>query len=153
MNRFFKLIIAVMALMVAIPMSAEGLGGEWKGDLQVTPQVKLKLVFHISEPSESAQSVTMDSPDQGAFGIPTEVKYLSNDSVNISVPSINLNFEGKLKSNKIDGVLNQNGMELPLILEPANPEESRQQTPEPSFPYTKDDLKIFKKKPTDITFA
>lgn len=153
MNRIFKLIMAAGALMVSMPMAAEGLGGEWKGDLQVTPQVKLKLVLHVSEPGEDAQVVTMDSPDQGAFGILTEVKYLSNDSINISVPAINLNYSGKLKGNKINGTLLQNGMNLPLILESAVPEVSRQQSPEQTFPYTKDDLKIFKKKPTDITVA
>ncbi|MBD5356701.1 MAG: hypothetical protein HDR88_06820 [Bacteroides sp.] len=148
MNKFFRILVTLMALVMVMPAVAEGLGGEWKGDLQIAPQMKLKLVFHISEPGEETV-VTLDSPDQGAFGIPTVVNHLSNDSINVSVNEINLNFTGNLKDGKIEGTLNQNGMSLPMILEM----ESVDEVSDRSFPITKEDLKIFKKKPVDITFA
>lgn len=153
MNKFLKIVMAIMAVVITMPAAAEGLGGEWKGDLQIAPQMKLKLVLHVSEPGVDPAVVTLDSPDQGAFGIATEVNQLSNDSINISVKAINLNFTGKRNGDKIEGTLNQNGMSLPMIFEMASPEESHDQSSERSFPITKDDLKIFKKKPTDITFA
>eukprot|EP01035_Chromulina_nebulosa_P050250 gene50250-68313_t len=42
--------------------------GDWNGALKVQG-IQLRLVFHISK-TDSGFSATMDSPDQGAKGIP-----------------------------------------------------------------------------------
>ena len=42
--------------------------GDWSGAITLGPS-KLNIVFHISQSAE-AYKATMDSPDQGAFGIP-----------------------------------------------------------------------------------
>ena len=153
MKRFLKNLVALaMLLAVAVPAMAEGLGGDWTGNLQVTPQVALKLVFHISEPGEEPAVVTLDSPDQGAFGIPVEVKQITDNTVSVAVPMINMTFEGTLKDGKIDGTFKQNGMTLPLMLEQASPKADEQEQ-SLRFPASSKDLKIFKKKPTDIAFG
>ena len=153
MKRFLKNVVAfAMLLVLSVPAFADGLGGDWNGNLQVTPQVVLKLVFHISEPSAESAVVTLDSPDQGAFGIPTEVKQLTEDTIVLAVPMINMTYEGTLKDGKIEGTFKQNGMTLPLILETASPKTDGQEQ-SLRFPASSKDLKIYKKKPTDIAFG
>lgn len=153
MKRFLKNAAALaMFLAVSAPMMAEGLGGDWIGNLQVTPQVALKLVFHISEPGTDPV-VTLDSPEQGAYGIPTEVSQLTDDTVSLAVPMINMTFDGTLKDGKIEGTFKQNGMTLPLMLESESPKVDGAQDQSLRFPASSKDLKIYKKKPTDITFG
>lgn len=153
MKKFIKHVVAfVMLVMFSVPAFADGLGGDWTGNLQVTPQVALKLVFHISQPGAETAVVTLDSPDQGAFGIPTEVKQLTDDTIVLAVPMINMTYEGTLKDGKIDGTFKQNGMTLPLILESDSPKAEGQEQ-SLRFPASSKDLKIYKKKPTDIAFG
>lgn len=153
MKRFLKNLFLGLSLIIAFPAMGEGLDGNWTGNLQVNEQVKLKLVFHISKDESGASTVTMDSPDQGAFGIPVEVNEMTSDFIRVAVPAINMIYEGTLKDGKIEGTFSQNGMTLPLQLETETPQADEQPSEQLPFPHTKDDLKIFKKKPTDITFA
>lgn len=154
MKRFLKNLVAAALLMAAaVPAMGEGLGGDWAGSLQVAPQMALKLVFHVSEPGVEPATVTMDSPDQGAFGIPAEVGHLSGDSISVAIPMIKMTYDGTLKEGKIEGTFRQNGMELPLTVEPQTPAEEQQPEHSLRFPATSKDLKIFKKKPTDISFG
>ena len=46
----------------------EGLNGDWSGDLQAGPQ-KLRLVLRVVR-TEKGVKAGLDSPDQGARGIP-----------------------------------------------------------------------------------
>ena len=72
-------------ILLLIPMlvNAQGINGAWKGLLEAGP-AKLNIVFHIN----ADKSVTMDSPDQGAMGIPTEVKCLREDTLAVELPNI-----------------------------------------------------------------
>ncbi len=47
---------------------AQDITGEWNGVLSVQG-MKLRLVFHVSK-TDAGYTATMDSPDQGAKGIP-----------------------------------------------------------------------------------
>lgn len=143
---------ALLLMIVAVPAMAEGFDGIWNGSLQVTPAVKLKLVLHVAESEDGKIVVTLDSPDQGAYGLPVDVTQITSDSISLSAPSLNLTYEGALKDGKIDGTFWQNGMTFPLIFEP---EESENSQPDQTlrFPASSKDLKIYKKKPTDIMFG
>lgn len=139
---------AMLLVIVAVPAMADGLDGVWNGNLLLTPAVKLSLVFHISESPEGKTEVTLDSPDQGAYGIPVDVKDITSDTISLTAPSLNMTFEGSLKDGKIDGIFWQNGMTFPLILEQTQEEDQTHR-----FPESSKDLKIYKKKPTDILFG
>ncbi|MDE6368230.1 MAG: lysophospholipase, partial [Muribaculaceae bacterium] len=98
----------------------------------------LKLVFHIAKD----KAVTMDSPDQGAYGIECNTVYLSSDSINVKVPSLRVNYAGHLTGDNIEGTFKQGMMKLPLVLEPGENKAKRPQTPVAPFPYTTEDVKI-----------
>lgn len=153
LRRWARYAIPVLALFVGSEMYGEGLGGVWSGNLQITPQVKLKMVFNISEPGHEPPVITMDSPDQGAYGIPAEVNYLSADSVSLSVSSIRMTFAGSLKDGVLSGTFTQGPLTLPLSLEPGQTEAKRPQTPVPPFPYETEDVSIANNESPGVTLS
>lgn len=113
--------------------------GIWRGDISVGPN-KLPLVFNFSEDWAGQTRCTLDSPMQGAKGIPTTVKYCKDDSLSIKINSIGAAFTGRISSAEIYGTLTQRGQSFPLKLTPEKSLlERRPQTPVGPFPYaTKD---------------
>lgn len=131
-----RLIYTFVLISVAIVAAAQSIIGTWSGDLKVSPQASLKIVFHI----ESENSIKIDSPDQGAFGLKGEIKYISPDSINMMMPQLNMSFAGHRNDNMIEGTFMQGGLKLPLVLSPDSC--NRPQTPRPPFPYTTEEVSI-----------
>lgn len=154
MKTFLRnMMAALLLIFVAVPAMAEGFDGVWTGQMQVTPAVNLKLVFHITKTDDGQAQVSLDSPDQGAYDIPVEVKKMTDDSINLASPALNMTFDGILKDGNITGTFWQNGMTFPLRLNPETKPEEGQPDQSLRFPQSSKDLKIYKKKPTDILFG
>ena len=66
-----KYIFLCLSVLMPLLANAQGIKGAWNGLLEAGPS-KLTIVFHINADG----TVTMDSPDQGATGLPAEVKCL-----------------------------------------------------------------------------
>ena len=127
MNRlFFSLALLVLSFVVA---PAQGVDGDWHGALSVG-SAKLNLVFHFSE-----GKCTMDSPDQGAKGIPAELLYNENDSLSVTVSAIGAAYRARLSEGKLLGTFSQNGMSFKLDMVPGGIVRNRPQTPTPPLPY------------------
>jgi len=92
------------------------LAGEWRGTLKVSIS-SLRIVFHIAD-SETGYVATMDSPDQGARGIPVSGVRIEGKGVVIEVASIGGSYTGTLDvaGNQLEGFWKQSGMSFPLIL-------------------------------------
>lgn len=127
-----KKIISIACILLAT--SAYAQTGTWSGslDLQGT---KLSLVFHLD-----GEKPTMDSPDQGARGIPMQYELDNIGKIKISIPSISAGYEGFLLNNRIVGSFNQMGQSFPLILSPGEIKLNRPQTPRGPFPYTTEEV-------------
>ncbi len=136
-KKIVTLIMCLIAMCSLQDAIAQRITGEWSGQLEATPQMKLKLVFHINE-----NAVSLDSPDQGAYGIPGELIFLSKDSVNFKIPKIFAGFSGALKGDNLIGVFQQGGMRFPLELTKGMTKANRPQTPLPPFQYKTEELKI-----------
>ena len=76
----------------------------------------------------------MDSPDQGAKGIPIEVARTAAGSITIKVPSIGATYEGLWLIKQIAGTFKQMGASMPLTLMPGEEKLNRPQTPKGPFP-------------------
>ena len=128
--------IAVLAaLACAVGASAQsGLAGTWHGELSV-PGGSMMLVFHF-DPAECA----IDSPDQGAYGIPAEIKTLNAAKAHVEVPSLGASFEGNLMFGLLVGKFRQSGLEFPLSLKRGDIERKRPQTPAGPYPYTEEEV-------------
>lgn len=128
---------------------AEGLNGSWEGKLNITPETGLRLVLNIMGAGTESPSVTMDSPDQGAYGIPMQIDFLNNDSICISMAQLMMSYKGKLNNDTIFGNFLQGGLKLPLFLTPKDSSLNRPQTPQPPFPYNSEEVSF----PSDLDNA
>lgn len=126
--------------------------GSWSGELSVGV-ASLRIVFHITRGPDGSLSATMDSPDQGATGIPASEVRVEGDSVHIGVAVAGGDFDGEVASggDTIRGTWSQSGRTFPLELHrieqgsgPATgPNESaRPQEPRPPFPYRSEDVTV-----------
>lgn len=80
--------------------------GDWMGKLNLGPQ-SLTIVLHVNCDAQGKAESTLDSPDQGAKGIAVETDYCSSDSISVSLASLALSFQGKLKGDEIVGTFTQ----------------------------------------------
>ena len=108
--------------------------GPWSGKL-VVGGGSLSIVFHFDE-----EGCTLDSPDQGAKGIPAEAELSPYGKVMVKIPSLGASFEGFNMITKIVGTFKQGGVELPLTLSPGLPVLNRPQTPVGPFPYNTEEV-------------
>ena len=124
----------------------EGVVGSWTGTLDAGT-AELRIVFHIERGSDG-RTATMDSPDQGATGIPVSDVTVVGDSVTLAVDRIAGAYEGVLveDSAKIKGTWTQAGQSFPLTLTPADKADTapppRPQHPEPPSPYAADSVTV-----------
>ena len=99
--------------------------GNWKGSLSVQGN-EIPLVFNI-EDKEGALSSTMDSPSQGATGIPMDSTVFENNQLTLIFKQGGIKYVASLENTKLKGTFYQGGMELPLEMEksektiPGNP--------------------------------
>lgn len=118
-------------------VDASRYAASWTGSLDVGA-VRLRLVFHL-KPEGETLTATLDSPDQGAKGIPLDEVTLDAAMIRIESKKMKAVFNGKLNatSDRIEGTWSQGGREFPLVLERAvgAQERRRPQTPRPPFAY------------------
>ena len=113
--------------------------GSWSGKLNVGA-ASLTLVLNL-EQADGYVKVSLDSPDQGAKGIPASKEYLSDDSIAVKVAQIGMTYRARLKDGKLDGAFSQNGFSTSLILaKGVAPEVKRPQTPKPPYPYMTEEV-------------
>lgn len=128
-------LLSILLAVFALQASAQNISGTWNGVLDLGV-AKLKIVFHIGTDG----SCTLDSPDQGAKGLPANLVYVSADSLNIASPALGMTYAGKLADGEIRGQFSQNGQHLPLTLKPGDVEVRRPQTPKPPYPYETEEV-------------
>ena len=139
----------------AQPADSAAVTGDWMGTLAVGG-TELRVVVHLRDAADGGLTGTMDSPDQGAEGIPLGTVEATADTLRFAVPSIAGRFAGVIAEDgqSIEGQWAQGGGRLPLTLEraTATPTVRRPQEPEPPFPYTIDSL-TFRNPEADLTLA
>ena len=112
--------------------------GSWSGKLNAGV-TSLTIVLHL-EQADGKVIVTLDSPDQGAKGIPTQTEYLTDDSLAVKMQQLNATYRARLKDGKLDGTFSQMGMSFPLVMERGVPEVKRPQMPKTPYPYETEEV-------------
>ena len=134
-----------------------GVSGTWAGTLNAGGQ-ELTLVFHILRGVDGDLSGTMDSPDQGAYGLAlSAVEQGEDGSVRFEFSMAGGVYTGQLSGerDRIEGNWAQGGGSFPLLLERADAEAlapKRPQEPQPPFPYEALDVR-FENPEAGITLA
>lgn len=149
-----SILIILACFLIASPVFSQYITGQWNGVLKVQG-IQLRLVFNISR-TDSGYVSTMDSPDQGAKGIPTSTTSFKDSVVKITLDKLHIDFEGKLgQDNHIVGTFKQNGMSFPLNLSREFVEKEeilRPQEPKKPYPYYVEDV-TFENKKAGISLA
>ena len=112
--------------------------GDWMGKLNLGPQ-SLTIVLHVNCNAQGEVECILDSPDQGAKGIAVETDYCSSDSISVSLASLALSFQGKLKGDEIVGTFIQ-GQSFSLILKRGEEKLNRPQNPVAPYPYKTEEV-------------
>jgi uncharacterized protein len=148
--------ILIPLLTFSINAQQVDLTGIWSGKLSLPNTMKLTIVFNFQKDTSGKYTATMDSPDQGAKGIPTESVTINKDSIIVKVPSIMGSYEGKIFSDsmKIDGKWKQGGMSLDLAVYKVDKVEEvkRPQEPKEPFPYKVEEV-TFENKTHKLTLS
>ncbi len=113
--------------------------GTWEGTLSVQG-TELRIVFHLEASGDGTLTGTMDSPDQGALGIPLSAVTVEGREVTLSVAVAQGEYRGTLSESgdAIAGTWSQGPASLPLEVRRtsgAAEGPARPQMPEPPFPY------------------
>jgi pimeloyl-ACP methyl ester carboxylesterase len=125
--------------------------GSWQGRLNAGG-ASLRLRFHVAQDDDGALTATMDSPDQGATGLPLSGVKLDGRTLTLRLPGAAPGtYRGTLADDgqTLEGTWRQSGQTFPLDLtrmDEADTGETglnRPQHPEPPFPYDA----------TDVTFT
>lgn len=143
-----KICLSILISSMLLTAHTQNFEGSWSGQLDIQG-TKLTIVFNI-EKNEGRYSSTMDSPDQGAKGIPTDTTIIEGKNLTITAAQLALEFTGTLneEKNEIKGMFKQGPMQLPLILsdsKAAAVKKLRPQDPK-DFPYHREEVKIYNKK-------
>lgn len=119
--------------------------GKWLGTLDING-MKLRIVFNISLQKDGSFKTLLDSPDQGAEGIPSDKTTFEKGMLTVSMKAIGAEFSGKYnkESELIEGMFLQGGMTLPLTIKRTDVVEKpkRPQTPQPPFPYISEEVQF-----------
>lgn len=119
----------------------QNLVGTWLGTLKFSG-TELRIVFNVQE-DNGLLKATMDSPDQGANGIPVDSVIFDNSNIRFDIKAVNGYYDGIFNkdSMEIKGNWHQGGV-LPLDLKKTDKVVSlnRPQEPKPPYPYKEENV-------------
>lgn len=138
-----KILVVMVFLVFSVALKGQDITGNWAGKLNIQG-IQLRVLFHITR-SEDVYVTTMDSPDQGAQGIPTGKTEYSNSVLTIVAPRMGMTYTGTWQGNDtIKGIFMQSGITLPLELvrSEKSGELLRPQEPKPPYPYHVEEVTV-----------
>lgn len=146
-------IILLVILLITLTSTAQDITGQWNGVLKVQG-TQLRVVFNVTQ-TENGFSSTMDSPDQGAKGIPVTNTTFENPKIKFEVTNARIEYDGELRGNEIIGTFKQGGQEFPMNLSREAIEKEiikRPQEPIKPYPYYSEAV-VFKNTTANISLS
>jgi hypothetical protein len=145
MRTFITAFAVILLASVAFGQQpASPVAGSWEGAI-ATGAVKLRIGVVITVQPDGTLGAVMDSPDQGAYGLPLNNVTFADGVLKFALLRANGTFEGRLNAagTEITGNWTQ-GMALPLVLRKVEKlaRPNRPQEPKPPFPYVSEDIAI-----------
>jgi uncharacterized protein len=116
---FFSSPASAQTQVVHMPLaqrSSSTLEGHWSGSLQAGDAV-LHLVLHVSKLEDGSLKATIDSLDQGVYGIEVTALTQKDSTLQFNVASVGASFEGRIAPDhaSIDGGWTQGSVSLALV--------------------------------------
>ena len=122
------------------PVEPQRIVGIWQGTIDA---VDLTIVVRVTRDG-GALSATVDSPDQGSYGIPVDDVRFDGKRFALRIESLAASYSGVVaKAGKLDGEWHQGvAMDLDLAKVDAPIARVRPQTPRPPFLYAVEDVTL-----------
>lgn len=148
-----RILTAILILSITATAFGQDINGQWNGLLNI-PGSPLRLSINVIE-TPNGHSSTLDSPDQGAFGIPVDTTLFENNFLKLVVVQLGIEYKGEFLDGSFKGNFMQGPMTLPLELSRGELEKApvnRPQEPKKPYPYHTEDI-TFKNIKANITLA
>lgn len=114
-----RVYVVLIMLLAVFSLYGQDIIGTWNGSFTAEGpdgEVTLRIVFHITA-TEDGFSSTLDSPDQGAFDIPTDATTYKGNELTVKIGELDFVYTGILTDAKtIDGSFTQMGQTFELDL-------------------------------------
>ena len=144
-----RTILLLISCMVSTFLVSQDITGTWNGALEVLPGNQLSIVFHVVEEGDGYVT-TMDSPDQGALGIPTDSTSYVDGRLIVTINSIQAKYEGQWSATQdsLIGTFSQGPASFPLVLTRDAPVVEKIVRPQDpvDFPYTQEEVSFINPK-------
>ncbi len=151
--KIIRTLIIIITFSISLTAFGQDITGQWNGLLNI-PGSPLRLAINITKTANGFTS-TLDSPDQGAFGIPVDATSFENTTLKITVVNLGIQYNGEFADDTFEGTFLQGGMTLPLELSRDKIEKTtvnRPQEPKKPYPYYAEDVS-FQNVEANITLA
>jgi len=139
------LILLLVAPLVSAQTPAGSVEGSWEGTLDAMG-TKIRIGVAITRQPDGTLTATMNSPDQGAFGLPLTDISFTDRVLRFMLKVASGTFEGKLNDagSEIAGTWQQALLVLPLTLKKVDTlsRPNRPQEPKPPFSYRSEDVTV-----------
>ena len=124
-----------LVLISHIVQANNQLAGKWSGQLKVQG-MELLIVFNVTQDEQGQYQATMDSPDQGASGIPVSSVSFEHNQARFEVKMAQGFYQGKLTEDgqTLEGEWSQ-GQAFPLTLKKNQTLKQLKRPQEPTAPY------------------
>ena len=147
------LLVSIITFWFSASSIAQDISGTWYGVIKLGG-TQMRGVFHITK-TENGYTSTLDSPDQGAKGIPVAKTTFEDATLKIEITTPKLEYLGEWKEGKIFGKLYQGGQAFPFDLsreEVKTEAVKRPQEPVKPYPYYSEEV-TFENMGAKITLA
>ncbi len=114
----------IILIFASLNTNAQAIIGSWKGKIAFN-SIDLGINMH-AEKTKFGLNATMDSPDQGQYGIAADSIAFFNDTLIFTIASLKVRYVGVLKNETITGQFSQNGSPFPLTFTRMNPAEIKE---------------------------
>ena len=136
-----KAFIFTLIIFVSASLFSQDLKGTWNGDLDLNG-ISLAIVVNIN--GFSADSITMDSPEQSAFGIKVDKAEFGDNGFKLEIVSLKASLIGENPvGDSIKCEFTQYGTSFPLTLKRGNYVPKPKKQDPKDFPYIVEDVEIF----------
>ena len=140
-----KNLLLFLSLFLTSALFAQDISGSWTGIINVQG-TKLPLIFHFTK-TEQGYTAAMDSPNQGAKGIPLNDVSFADKNLSLSFTAAAIKYTGKWNNeNEIEGTFEQGSFSTPLTLTKGVVEIKKAQEPSEPYPYHSENVEFLNKK-------
>lgn len=108
----------LLSILLLLPflLTSQDITGDWQGVLKI-PGTPLRLALHINSTADGYKA-TIDSPDQGAFGMDVPQFRYQFPQVFFAIPDLGVQYDGQVNEafSEIRGAFSQGSLNLELVL-------------------------------------